>query len=88
MGHVSTMRIFGKMKRRLTLIAVKVNALKREEEATFDQNLSRPERFAGLVRIGRIRSLTLRPVRVNARPALHLAPNTQIRRCNLRRARI
>ena len=88
MGNVLILRIFSKMKRRLPLIAVKVNALKREGVAIFGRNLPCPERFDGFVRLSRVHSLTLSPIRVNARPALHLAPNTHFRRCDLREARI
>ena len=87
MGTVSTVRIFEEMKRLLTLTAVKVNDRQSGEWAIVGATRTDIEcRIDGTqCKLGR--RLTLTPVKVSARPALHLFANTQTQGCKSWEAR-
>ena len=87
MGNVSTVRIFGKMKRWLTLITVKVNALRRDSGIAFGMTGSNSGKLACSHWFGLLPALTSTPVRVNAPTPLHLAPNTHTARSSSREVR-
>ena len=86
MAKRPTVHIFEEMKRWLTLIAVRVNGWGRRW-AMPCMDRATPGGYAGAVSLEVAPASRLTPIRVNARPELHLFSNMQSQRFHMRKVR-